>query len=122
MDGDEREAITQRLAEAFGDAIDVTPEGDSTPHILLPKLELPPPWKPSPTRGLTVFENWPTARPLFFIDEGVVGEGGEPPRSNHTSYRLGETWRGYSFNFPWSGHDPVVAIQLWLGRFTAERS
>ena len=123
MQAEDRIALVRRLAEVFGDAVDVTPDGDhDRPHVLLPELELPEPWKPSPTRALTVWENWPTNRPLFFVDEAVVGEGGEPPRSNHTKYLLGETWLGFSFNFTWSGDDPVVAVQHWLGRFTAETS
>jgi hypothetical protein len=122
VDASDREALVRRLAEAFGEALDLTPEGDQTPHILLPSVGLPDPWTPSPARALTVWESWPATRPLFFVDESVTGKGGEPPRSNHTRYLLGETWRGYSFDFSWSGDNPVRAVQLWLGRFTAEPS
>jgi len=122
VDAADREVLRQRLTNAFGEAIDVTPEGEQTAHILLPAVQLPDPWTPTPTRALTLWENWPGTRPLFFVDENVVGEGGAPPRSNNTRYLLGETWRGYSFNFNWSGDDPARAVQLWLGRFTAEPS
>lgn len=122
MDGGDCKTLVQRLAVAFGDAIDVTPADGQAPHILLPTLELPEPWKPSSTRAMTVWENWPETRPQFVIDERVVGEHGEPPRSHHSVYLLGQSWRGFSFNFGWSGDDPVRAVQLWMARFLAERS
>lgn len=122
MDQGDRETLVRALAEAFGGAVDVTPGDGAAPHILLPSIELPEPWAPSPTRALTVFEDWPRTRPLFFVDEQVIGDNGEPPRSHHSKYLLGESWRGFSFNFPWSGDDPVRAVQLWLTRFTVERS
>jgi len=116
------ELLTDRLAAAFGDAVDVTPADGQPAHILLPRIELPKPWKPSPTRALTVWQGWPTSRPQFVIDESVVGESGEPPRSNHAVYLLGQSWRGFSYEFSWFGDDPVRAVQLWLTRFTAEPS
>lgn len=122
MEPGDREDLVDRLAAAFGDAVDLTPADGQAPHVLLPSIELPEPWTPSPTRALTVWENWPASRPQFVIDESVVGEGGEPPRSHHQIYLLGESWRGFSFTFAWSGDDPVRAVQLWLARFTAERS
>jgi hypothetical protein len=36
-------------------------------------------------------------------------------------YLLGEPWRAFSFQFPWSGNDPVLAVQKWLTRFDRER-
>jgi hypothetical protein len=122
MDAVEREGLVEQLALAFGAALDVTPADGQPPHILLPTLELPEPWTPSPTRALTIWENWPTHRPQFVIEEDVVGEGGEPPRSHHSIYAVGRSWRAFSFNFAWSGDDPVRVIQMWLARFTAERS
>ncbi|HUP70317.1 MAG TPA: hypothetical protein VM142_10945 [Acidimicrobiales bacterium] len=116
------EVLVAQLAGAFGQAVDVTPNGEQVPHILLPAVEVPEPWRPSPARALTVWENWPGARPLFYVDERVVGESAAPPRSNHTKYLLGESWRGFSYNFAWAGDDPVRAVQFWLSRFTAERS
>jgi hypothetical protein len=119
----DREELTSRLAEAFEKAVDVTPVPEGTPpHILLPTVALPPPWQPSPTRVLTVWADWPTTRPALYVDEQVVGEGGEPPRSNSANYLLGQTWRGFSYTFSWVGDDPVRAVQLWLGRFTLESS
>jgi hypothetical protein len=118
----EREPLVGALSAAFGDAVDVTP-GDGQPaHILLPSLDLPEPWKPSPTRALTVWQDWPSSRPQFVIDLTAVGESGQPPRSHHNVYLLGESWRGFSYNFAWSGSDPVRAVQLWLTRFTVERA
>ena len=122
MEAGDRKVLVQRLAVAFGEAVDVTPAEGQPPHILLPSLELPEPWRPSLTRALTVWEGWPGARPEFAIDESVVGETGAPPRSHHPVYLLDMTWRGFSFTFAWSGDDPVRAVQLWLQRFTAERS
>jgi hypothetical protein len=52
----------------------------------------------------------------------VVGDAGEPPRSNDTVYVLGEAWRHFSFSFPWNGDDPVIAVQSWLERFSVERN
>jgi hypothetical protein len=122
MEPGDRKILVRRLAVAFGDATDVTPADDQAPHVLLPSIELPEPWKPSPTRALTVWEGWPGNRPQFVIDLSVVGENGEPPRSHHEVYLLGKSWRGFSFNFAFSGDDPVRAVQLWLTRFTVERS
>jgi hypothetical protein len=118
----EREVLIKRLSAAFGEAVDVTPANEQAAHILLPSIDLPEPWVPSPTRVLTVWQDWPTNRPRFVIDESVVGESGEPPRSHSPAYILGQTWREFSFNFGWSGNDPVLAVQLWLTRFTVERS
>jgi hypothetical protein len=122
LDDAARKILVERLAAAFGEAIDVTPAEGQAPQILLPAVELPEPWKPSPTRALTVWEDWPNACPRFVIDERVVGENGEPPRSHHSVYLVGESWRGFSFNFAWSGDDPVRAVQLWMARFVVERS
>jgi hypothetical protein len=117
MDVAQRTEIVEQLARAFGGAEDVTP-GDGQPlHVLLPNLELPDPWQPSPMRALVVFGSWPGERPLFYVAESVVGETGQPPQSNHSAYLLGESWRDFSFAFPWSGNDPVRAIQLWMNRF-----
>ena len=122
MEAGDRKLLVRRLAVAFGKATDVTPADGQAAHVLLPSIQLPKPWKPSPTRALTVWEGWPQNRPQFVVDQSVVGEAGEPPRSHHPVYLLGESWRGFSFNFAWSGDDPVRAVQLWLARFTAERS
>jgi hypothetical protein len=122
MDADDRKILVERLAVAFGEAIDVTPADGQPLHVLLPAIDLPEPWKPSRTRALTVWENWPGARPQFVMNESVVGENGEPPRSHNPVYLLGGSWRGFSFNFVWSGDDPVRAVQLWMNRFVAERS
>jgi hypothetical protein len=122
MEDSVRTDIISRLFTAFGGAKDVTPAQDQPLHVLLPTLELPDPWTPSPTRGLSVWRNWPNERPEFAIDETVTGENNEPPRSNSSAYLLGETWRNYSFSFPWAGDDPVRAIQQWLNRFAVERT
>lgn len=115
-------SIVDRLAEAFGEAVDVTPAGSGVPHVLLPEVELPDPWAPSPTRALAIWNAWPAQRPEFVVDMGVVGGNGQPPRSSNQVLRLGKPWRQFSFAFAWSGDDPVRAVRLWLGRFTAERS
>jgi hypothetical protein len=112
--------IVAALASAFGGAEDVTPAPGQPLHVLLPRVELPEPWSPSPTRALTVWRNWPAERPEFVIDVAGVGEKGEPPRSNGTSYLLGEAWRNLSYSFEWKGNDPVLTVQLWLTRFAAE--
>jgi len=122
MDPSERKALVVKLDRAFGGATDATPSEDHALHVLLPNLELPDPWKPSPTRALAIFGDWPTERPLFFVDETVVGEQGEPPASHQAAYHLDESWRGFSWTFAWKGDDPVRAIQLWLNRFINERN
>jgi hypothetical protein len=122
MDALERESVVEQLSRAFGDARDVTPADSQPLHVLLAKLELPEPWRPSPTRALTVWQGWPGERPVFVVDESVVGEGREPPRSNNLVYLLGESWRQFSFSFASSGDDPVRAVQLWMSRFEAERN
>jgi hypothetical protein len=122
MEARQREAIVEQLSRAFGDAYDVTPADGQPLYVLFAKLELPEPWRPSPTRALTVWQGWPGERPRFVVDESVVGEGGEPPRSSSLTFLLGESWREFSFSFPWGGDDPVRAVQLWMSRLEAERS
>ena len=122
MERPERERIVEELARAFGAAIDVTPAPGQPLHVVLSTVELPAPWRPSPTRALTTWADWPTARPLFFIDQAVVGESGVPPRSHSMVYQLGEPWTAFSFTFPWSGQVPVRAVQYWMTRFVKERS
>ncbi len=116
------EGIVERLARAFGAASDVTPAPDQPLHVLIPELCLPEPWTPSRARVLTIWVGWPGTRPQFLIDQKVVGENGEPPRSNSLEYHLGEPWRQFSYGFPWSGDDPVRAVQMWMTRFVTERS
>ena len=117
MDAQARAQIVSALATAFGDAQDLTPAPEQPLHVVLTRLELPEPWKPSPTRALTIWRDWPSERPEFAIDQGVVGEVDEPPLKSSAVLHLGETWRAPSFTFPWNGNDPVIAVQLWLGRF-----
>lgn len=122
MEDADRDEIVSNLGQAFGRAEDVTPAPGQPLHVLLPELDLPDPWMPSPTRALAIFANWPSERPQFVIDEAVVGEDGEPPRSHSQAYHLGGSWRAFSFTFPWSCSDPVRAVQLWMTRFVKERS
>ena len=90
--------------------------------MLLHALEMPTPWRPSPTRALTTWADWPAQRPQFFIDQAVVGESGSRPRSHSLVYHLGEPWTQFSFAFAWTGRDPVQAVQRWMNRFVAECS
>jgi hypothetical protein len=122
MERPERERIVDELARAFGAATDVTPAPGQPLHVLLSTLEIPAPWRPSRTRALTTWADWPGQRPLFFIDQAVVGESGDRPRSHSLVYQLGEPWVAFSFTFACRGQDPVRAIQQWLTRFVAERS
>jgi hypothetical protein len=121
MDAGQRSEIVAKLSAAFGGARDVTPGEGQPLHVLLANLEMPSGWTPSPTRALTVWGAWPSGRPDFYIDHGVRGPDGQPPRSNSDAYLLGETWRAFSFQFPWRGDDPVLAVQKWLTRFDRER-
>jgi hypothetical protein len=121
MEAAERSEIVAVLGRAFSTAEDANP-GQEPLRVWLAKLELPEPWRPQSTAAMLVFNGWPAERPLFYVEEAVVGEQGEPPLSNHTVLHDGATWRGFSFAFPWSGHDPVRAVQLWMGRFSGERN
>jgi hypothetical protein len=116
----ERERVLTALRASFGEAEEI---GGGEPfRVRLSRLLLPDPWRPQETGAMLVFEGWPQNRPLLYVEEAVVGETGQPPRSNHAVLFDGETWRGFSFAFPWAGNDPVRAVQLWLSRFTVERS
>lgn len=117
MDELTRKAIVSALRDAFGAAMDVTPGEGQPLLVLLPALVIPPPWEPCPMRALTRWPNWPQVRPEFFIGEDVANAERQPPRSSTPTLLLGETWRSFSFQFPWSGSDPARAIQLWLTRF-----
>jgi hypothetical protein len=119
MDVTSREQIVAALADAFGEARDVTPDAQQPLHVLLSSIRLPAPWKPNPTRALIKFENWPSQRPLFWVDIELVNGGDQPPRSNSAQLVLGDTWRQFSFNFPWP-IDPLTAthaVLKWLTRF-----
>ncbi len=119
MDADQRKQIVAELAEAFGDAKDVTPEYGQPLHVLLPSLRIPPHWRPSPAKGIAKFEGWPDQRPLFWIEMSVVNRDGQAPRSNNPQLVLGETWRQFSFNFSWPIEPltPKHAVLKWLTRF-----
>jgi hypothetical protein len=119
MDAESRQAIVAELGAAFGGAQDVSPSPDQPLHVLLRAVRLLPPWQPSPARALAKFEGWPQSRPLFWIDRAVVNVQGQPPQSNSEQLVLGESWRQFSFNFPWPSDPPTAthAIQLWLNRF-----
>jgi hypothetical protein len=119
MDAAERQAIVDELGAAFGCAEDVSPAPDQDLHVLLPELPVLHPWQPSPTRALLRSTNWPAQRPDFWIDLELVNNEGQPPASNSEVYVLGETWRGFSFQFPWSGQESATrAVQKWLNRFS----
>jgi hypothetical protein len=122
MTAGERETIVARLIEAFGDVTDLTPDAEQPLHARFEALWLPEPWTPSPAKAMSVWKGWPGERPEFAVEIGVVGEGGQPPRSDSDVYILGGHWRAYSFSFQWAGDDPVLAIQLWLNRFLRERT
>jgi hypothetical protein len=122
MDESGRSVIVARLADAFGQARDVTPAPGQPLHVVLPEIVLPEPWTPTRTRALTVWAEWPQSRPAFYIDAAVTGETGQPPRNPNGAYLLGETWNGFSFSFAWSGEDPVRAVRIWLTRFEVERT
>ena len=121
MDAAQRREIVGELGAAFGGAEDVTPTEGQELHVLLTALEMPAPWQPSEARALTIWRNWPIDRPEFYIDHDVVDDQGQPPRSHSDAYLLGESWRAFSFGFPWKGDDPVLVVQLWLTRFDNER-
>ncbi len=80
MDSAQREALVERLALAFGDARDATSADDQPAHILLPELDLPVPWTPSPTRALTIWTNWPQERPQFLLSSAKAASATKPPR------------------------------------------
>jgi hypothetical protein len=125
MESTVRTAIVEELRASFDVAEDLTPAEGQPAHVLLPKLVLLPPWKPSPARALVRFtERWPEERPEFFIDVNVTDATGTPPRNNGgsaaaTPYVLGEMWRQFSFNFTWPQNPKTAtrAVQLWLNRF-----
>jgi hypothetical protein len=122
MDAALRAEIVARLGAAFGGARDVTPAEGQPLHVFLETLGLPSNWTPRTTRALTIWNDWPNSRPTFYIDPGVRGPGGQPPRNPSDAYLLGETWRTFSFQFLWKGDDPVRAVQFWLTRFDKERA
>jgi hypothetical protein len=121
VDAAQRQEIIDKLGAAFSGAEDVTPADGQPLHVLLTAVELSEPWKPSETRALTIWRNWPSERPEFYIDYAVLDDQEQPPRSSSETYLLGETWRAFSFQFPWNGDDPVLVVQRWLTRFDTER-
>ncbi len=114
-----RAAIIAELAAAFDGARDVTPAPDQPLHVELTALQVPPPWRPSPTRALLCFAGWPDRRPDFWVASEVVNDSGQAPQSSNDAYILGGRWRAFSFQFPWIGdcRSPTRAVQLWLTRF-----
>lgn len=122
MTPEEREALVAELAAAFGAAADVTPAEGQPLHVLLPEVELPDPWTPSPARAITVWGTTTSERPQFYIDSGVTGEDGQPPQGHSPALVAGEAWNGFSFNFTPAAGDPVRMVQQWLTRFTYQRT
>ena len=114
-----QEAIVAELAASFGAATDVSPDKHQPlTWPLFPSTSLPGGWQPSPTRALAVLAGWPNRRPAFYIDTAVVNADGQPPRSNHLAYVLGEAWQGFSWTFPWTVEISATgAVQRWLARF-----
>lgn len=121
MDAALREAIVAKLGAAFGGARDVTPAEGQPLHVELASLELPSGWTPNPTRALTIWNDWPTSRPAYYVEPSVRGPNGEVRQNPSDSYLLGETWRTFSFSFPWKGDDPVLAVERWITLFDNER-
>jgi hypothetical protein len=119
MEPEQAEEILLELGGAFGELQDVTPAAGQPLHVLLKEIILPRPWRPSPTRTLVVFTDWPNSRPDFYVDFSVVNASGEAPRSGSEQLILGEAWRQFSFTFEWPQPPPTVAmaIQMWLTRF-----
>lgn len=119
MTPDERQAAVSELTAAFGEAADVSPDPAGTLHVLLSSVDVLPPWQPRPTRALVVFEGWPGVRPQFYVDPALANPEGEPPRSYHDAYLIGEPWRGFSFAYPWpdGGMTATEAVLRWLNRF-----
>lgn len=117
MDPETRVKIVVELGGAFGGAEDVTADQNQPLHVLLTNLTLLHPWT-SPTRGLVRFTNWPTQKPDFWVDLNVVNTLGNPPRNPRIDLVLGGSWRGFSFDFPWTGTETAtLAVQKWLIRF-----
>jgi hypothetical protein len=117
MIGEERERIVAERAASFGAAEEVATDSGQPLHVLLPNLVLQHPWT-SPTRGLVRFTNWPAQKPDFWVDVEVVNAQGNPPRNPRMELVLGGSWRGFSFDFPWTGTETAtLAVQKWLVRF-----
>ena len=123
MTPEEREVIIDELTQSFGEAKDVTPAEGQPLHVLLPAVPVRPPWSPSPTRAVLRFIGWPGARPEFYVDRSLANAAGQPPQNPHDFYLLGETWRGFSFQFPWPAGDgsATQAVLQWLNRFRLAR-
>lgn len=119
MDAALREEIVAKLGAAFGGARDITPAEGQPLHVLLEALELPSGWTPNPTRAITIWDGWPTSRPLFYVEPGISGTHALANPSDRLV--LGETWRTFSFSFIWKGDEPVLAIKRWLTIFDKER-
>jgi hypothetical protein len=121
MEDAERKAIVEELSASFSEAVDMSPGSDQPLHVLLPKVDLLPPWT-SPVRALVRFVNWPQARPEFWIDMAAMTPAGQAPRSSSEQLVLGESWRQFSYGFAWPQEPatPTRAVQLWLNRFREE--
>jgi len=119
MTAPEREAIVAELAEAFGEAVDVTPADGQPLHVLLPVLPMPVSWSPAPARALLRFSGWPQVRPDFFVEPALHDGSGNAPTNPSDQYILGQTWRTFSFQFPWPAGDGSAsqAVMQWLNRF-----
>lgn len=81
-------------------------------------------WGGGHTRLLVQFdlEQHEMVRPPGFLgDEWKLPNGGAPYNANPT-YLHGETWQGYSWNFPWPpALSPFETVEAYLGRFDDQR-
>ena len=123
MERPERERIVEELARAFGAAIDVTPAPGQPLHVVLStRSNSQLRGVPRPTRALTTWADWPTAKAAVLHRRGRGGRIRHPPPQPQHGLPARRALDSVQLHVPRSGQDPVRAVQYWMTRFVKERS
>ena len=100
------EAEIEDLRRTFGEI--TTVERGETHLVRLPAVPLPSGCKPERTQVLLTLHS--QDRPLIYVQPGIIGPHGGPPRSCSDVLVEGESWMQFSYQFQWSWADGLVTF------------
>lgn len=98
------EAEIEDLGRTFGEV--TTVDRGETRLVRLPTVPLPTGCKPDRIQVLLTLHG--QDRPLIYVQRGITGPHGGPPRSCSDVLVEGESWIQFSYQFPWAWSDGLV--------------